>query len=103
MQQHNEKHKATLPTARKIRRACNKELYRAVKRLKKYIPEAKLAEGEDLYFKKVMLNLVWVHENSSNRKLLADWWDENVCPELSALWEVDPAPLSRAFREAFGG
>ncbi|MFD2615634.1 dehydrogenase [Paenibacillus gansuensis] len=104
MQYNQVKHQAGgLPTARKIRRACSKELYRAVKRLKTYIPADKLAEGETLYYKKVMLNLLWIHEHSSNRKMLADWWDENVCQELAGLWDVPADQLSKAFRESFGG
>ncbi|MFK7694505.1 dehydrogenase [Paenibacillus sp. HJGM_3] len=103
MQPTNEKHKAPLPTLRKLRRACNNELYRTVKRMKIWIPPAQLVEAEDLYLKKVVLNLPFIVENSSNRKLLSDWWDENVCPEIAQLWNVEPALLSRCFREAFGG
>ncbi|MNI06170.1 hypothetical protein D3C73_591420 [compost metagenome] len=97
------KHNNSLPTPRKIRRVCNKELYRAIKRLGVYIPDQRVKEGEDLYFKKVIGNLLWIAENGSNRKLLADWWDEAVSPELAELWEVDREALSRAFRSAFGG
>lgn len=103
MNQKNEKHDQNLPTLRKIRRACNKELYRTVKRLKIWVPPAKLAEAEELYLKKVVLNLPFIAENGSNRKLLSDWWDENVCPDIAALWDVEPAALARAFRDAFGG
>jgi len=102
-EKHSEKHNQDLPTLRKIRRACNKELYRTIKRLKIYIPPAQLAEAEQLYLKKVVLNLPYIAENNSNRKLLADWWDENVCADIAALWNVDPADLAKAFREAFGG
>lgn len=48
-------------------------------------------------------NLMWIAEHTSNRKVLADWWDEAVCPELADLWQVDRETLSRAFRSAFGG
>ncbi|MDF2714297.1 MAG: dehydrogenase, partial [Paenibacillus sp.] len=34
---------------------------------------------------------------------LSNWWDENVCQEIATLWNVEPADLSRAFRDAFGG
>lgn len=102
-EKHNEKHNQDLPSLRKIRRACDKELYRAVKRLKIWIPPAKLAEAEQLYLQKVVLNLPFIAENSSNRKVLADWWDEHVCPEIAALWDVPQADLARAFRQAFGG
>lgn len=102
-EKHTEKHSQSLPTLRKIRRACNKELYRTIKRLKIWVPPAKLAEAEELYLKKVVLNLQFIAENSSNRKLLADWWDENVCGDIAALWNVEPAELARAFRSAFGG
>lgn len=98
-----EKHRANLPTARKIRRTCNKELYRTVKRLKVWIPADLMKQGEDLYYKKVIGNLVWIGENSSNRKALTDWWDEAVSEELAVLWNVDRDALRRSFREAFGG
>lgn len=93
----------SLPTPRKIRRGCNKELYRAIKRLGVYIPEQRIQEGENLYYKKVIGNLLWIAENHSNRKILADWWDEAVSVELAELWEVDRESLCRAFRSAFGG
>ncbi|MEF3306399.1 dehydrogenase [Paenibacillus sp. GYB003] len=102
-EKHSEKHNQNLPTLRKIRRACNKELYRTVKRLKVWIPPAQLAEAEELYLKKVVLNLPYIAENSSNRKLLSDWWDENVSADIAQLWNVDRAELSKAFRDAFGG
>jgi toxin CptA len=101
--QNREKHAQTYPSARKIRRSCNRELYRTIKKLKIWIPPAQLIEAENLYFRKVVLNLPWIVENGSNRKALADWWAENVGPEIAALWNVEPSELERAFREAFGG
>ncbi|GAA0137328.1 hypothetical protein YSY43_41690 [Paenibacillus sp. YSY-4.3] len=97
------KHQSALPTPRKIRRGCSKELYRTIKRLGVYIPEDLLQEGETLYYKKVIANLLWIGEHSSNRKLLADWWDEEVGPELAELWSLDTETLCKAFRAAFGG
>lgn len=97
------KHESSLPTARKIRRSCNTELYRAVKRLKLWIPPERMAEAEQLYLERVMIRLPYITEHRSNRKLLCDWWDEHVCPDIAKLWEVDPERLSRAFRDAFGG
>lgn len=97
------KHTSPLPTPRKIRRSCNKELYRTIKRLDTYIPEELVQQGEDLYYRKVIGNLLWIAENKSNRRLLADWWDEAVSRELAELWQVDQDALSRAFRTAFGG
>lgn len=99
----NEKHNKPLPNARKVRRACNRELYRTIKRLKIWIPPEQIVKAEELYFKKVLLNLPWIVENGSNRKGLADWWEENVCPEIAPLWNVEPQILAKAFREAFGG
>ncbi|GIO69166.1 dehydrogenase [Paenibacillus sp. FSL M7-1455] len=99
----SQKKDAPLPSARGIRRACSKELYRTVKRLKVYVPDDALREGETLYYRKVIGNLIWIHENRSNRKLLCDWWDEAVRAELAALWKVDEEHLGKAFREAFGG
>ncbi|QYR20566.1 dehydrogenase [Paenibacillus sp. sptzw28] len=96
------KHQTGYPTARKIRRACENELYRTVKRLGIWVPKERMAQAEKLYFEKVALNLPWIHENGSNRKLLADWWDENVSGEIAELWEVEPNKLRSAFRDAFG-
>ncbi|MFC5652822.1 dehydrogenase [Paenibacillus solisilvae] len=98
-----QKHDSGYPSARKIRRSCENELYRTIKRLGVYVPKDRLAQAEKLYFQKVILNLQWIHENYSNRKLLSDWWDENVCAEIAELWEVDHMKLSTAFRDAFGG
>lgn len=91
------------PTPRGIRRACSKELYRTSKRLKQYIPPELLKQGEDLYYRKVIGNLIWVHDNFSNKKLLCDWWEKDVCPELAELWQLPEKPLASAFRDAFGG
>lgn len=98
-----QKHERPYPTARGIRRSCNKELYRTIKRLKIWVPPAQLLEAEQLYYKKVALNLPFIVENGSNRKVLADWWEENVCEEIAKLWNVEPKDLAEAFREAFGG
>ncbi|MCM3786365.1 hypothetical protein M3231_25795 [Neobacillus mesonae] len=92
-----------LPSARTIRRACSKELYRTVKRLKLYIAPELMKQGEDMYFRKVIANLVWVTEHQDNRKAQCDWWDQEVLPELSVLWNVPEAKLSAAFRDAYGG
>lgn len=98
-----EKHQATYPTARTIRRACKTELYRTIKRLNVFIPQDKAAQAEKLYFQKVAANLIWIHEHRDNRKQLADWWEAQVCPEIAALWEIEPKRLADAFRSAFGG
>lgn len=98
-----QKHQSGYPTARKIRRACDNELYRTAKRLGIYLPKEKLEAAEKLYFKKVATNLIWISENQSNRRKLADWWDENVSAEIAELWEVDREKLQAAFRDAFGG
>lgn len=98
-----QKHQAAYPTARKIRRACENELYRTIKRLGVWIPKEQVEQAEKLYVKKVLLNLQWITENSSNRKKLADWWDENVSEEIAALWNVEQSRLCAAFRDAFGG
>ncbi|TJY38505.1 dehydrogenase [Cohnella pontilimi] len=98
-----QKHTVPLPSPRGIRRACANELYRTLKRLKTHVPEALVKEAEQLYYKRVIGHLVWITENKSNRKALADWWEEAVCDEIAALWNVDRNLLSSAFREAFGG
>jgi len=99
----SQKHQGSLPTARKIRRACENELYRTAKRLNLWIPKEKIAEAEKAYFRKVILNLQWITENHSNRRLLADWWDENVSDEIALLWDVELDKLRTAFRQSFGG
>lgn len=98
-----EKHRQGYPTARKIRRACSAELYRTAKRLKQWIPPDKMEAAEQLYFRKVAENLIWIHENSSNRKKLADWFENNVSADIGAIWDVEPSRVSAAFRDAFGG
>ncbi|MBW5447905.1 dehydrogenase [Cohnella sp. CFH 77786] len=103
MRMKQEKHTAPLPTPRSIRRACDNELYRTLKRLKHHVPAEKVKEAVELYYKRVIGRLEWVTLNHSNRTLLADWWDEAVCKDIAALWEVDPVQLSKAFRDAFGG
>lgn len=103
MKENKEPHARSLPTARTIRRTCNRELYRTIKKLKVWIPPEQVAQAEKIYYSKVISNLLWIHENDSKRKVLADWWEEHVCPEIASLWKVEPAALSKAFRESFGG
>ncbi|WP_420488668.1 dehydrogenase [Paenibacillus arenosi] len=98
-----ERHTTPLPSMRKIRRACATELYRTVKRMNVYIPAPLVEQGEQLYVKKVVANLLFVHEHGQNRKKLCDWWDEHVAPELSELWNVDIEKLKQNFRHTFGG
>lgn len=98
-----EKHTSPLPSPRSIRRACGNELYRTIKRLKQHIPAPLVKEAEQLYVRKVIGNLLWIHEHRSNRKALADWWDEEVSGEIAQLWNVDRTKLTAAFRSAFGG
>lgn len=103
MKMFQEKHSAPLPTPRSIRRTCSNELYRTVKRLKQHIPPSLIQQAEALYVRKVIDNLSWITLNHSNRKLLADWWDEEISEEIAAMWNVDRARLMKAFRDAFGG
>lgn len=98
-----EKHASPLPSPRSIRRACGNELYRTLKRLKLHVPAPLVEQAEELYVRKVIGNLLWIHDNRSNRKALADWWDENVSEDIAQLWSVDRDRLSQAFRAAFGG
>ncbi|WP_027094510.1 hypothetical protein [Cohnella thermotolerans] len=97
------KHEAPLPTARAIRRACQTELYRTVKRLKQYVPAELVKQAEELYVRRVVGNLLWIAENRSDRKKLADWWEAELSEEIAKLWNVDRARLAAAFRDAFGG
>ncbi|WP_458124086.1 dehydrogenase [Paenibacillus sp. Z3-2] len=100
------KHKQSgqnLPSARGIRRACSKELYRTAKRLKVYVSPERMKEAEECYYRKVIANLLWIGENRDNRKKLCEWWNTDVSAEIAALWEVDVEPLKDAFQHAFGG
>jgi len=97
------RHQAALPKARGIRRACRNELYRTIKRLDIWVAPEKLSKAEELYAKRVVLNLPWIAEHQSNRRALADWFDANCAADIAALWEVDRERLSEAFRSAFGG
>ncbi|MDB5054218.1 MAG: dehydrogenase [Bacilli bacterium] len=97
----NEKHNQTYPSLRNIRRACQRELYRTVKKLNKYISPDIMKQAEQIYLQKVVLNLPWIAENGSNRKLLANWWKDNVCDEIAVLWSVEPSTLAIAFRDSF--
>jgi hypothetical protein len=92
-----------LPSARKIKRTCNKELYRTVKRLNTWIPAEQITKAEQFYYRKVILHLQWIAENGKQRKKLADWWEEHCCAEIAELWDVDQEKLAKAFRDAFGG
>ena len=97
----SEKNKQQAISLRQIRRACHRELLRTVKKLKTHITPELMEQAEQLYLHKVVLNLSWILENGSHRKRLADWWETNVCPDIAALWQVEPAVLAHAFREAF--
>jgi hypothetical protein len=88
---------------REIRRACDRELYRTIKRLKIHLSKEQVDQAHKYYFEKVLLNIQMITENKDNRKLLADWWEINVGPEVATMWNVDPDRLSDAFRRAFGG
>lgn len=97
------KHEQPLPSPRKIRRSCQRELYRTIKRLNTFIPPDKVQEAETFYYRKVIENLIWIAENGSNRKLLSDWWAEHVAPDIAKMWQVDAGKLAAAFRDGFGG
>ncbi|MGG4480167.1 dehydrogenase [Paenibacillus illinoisensis] len=92
-----------LPSARGIRRACSKELYRTAKRLKVYISPDQMKQAEELYYGKVIANLLWIGENRDNRKKLCEWWNNDVSADIASLWNVDIEPLQAAFQQAFGG
>ncbi|HZG86502.1 dehydrogenase [Paenibacillus sp.] len=99
----NQKHTAQLPSPRSIRRACSRELYRALKRLDVYVPQEKIEEAETIYYKKVVGNLLWIFEHRSNKKKQAEWWAEAVAPEIAPLWGVNEDALVRAFKDGFAG
>ena len=76
-------------------------MLRTAKKLKTAISAEHMEQGEQIYVYKVMLNLAWILENGSYRKKLADWWEVNVCPDLAAIWQVEPIVLAHAFRDSF--
>jgi toxin CptA len=97
----NEKHNKPLPSLRHIRRSCQRELYRTVKKLNTYINDDQLKAAEQIYLRKVVLHLPWISENGSHRKRLADWWEEQVCADIASIWNVETHTLARAFRDSF--
>jgi hypothetical protein len=105
------KHQPSQPNAahkkpvsiREIRRACNKELYRTVKRMAFRPTPDQFDQAHMLYFNKVIQNIVFVTEHRDNRKLLSDWWSDHVAPEIAELWGVESEDLCDAFKRAFGG
>ncbi|WP_068777861.1 dehydrogenase [Paenibacillus sp. FJAT-26967] len=99
----NEKHKTQFPSVRGIRRACSRELYRTIKRLKVFIPADKVEQAEKIYARKVAENIAFIVENSDNHKVQADWWEEKVAPEIAELWGVPADVLAGAFRHSYGG
>ncbi|MBB6672574.1 dehydrogenase [Cohnella nanjingensis] len=103
MKMGKEKHASPLPNPRGIRRACSNELYRTAKRLKTYVSADQMKQAEELYVRRVISNLLWIHDHRSDRKKLADWWETELSGEIAALWNVDRERLVQAFRDAFGG
>jgi toxin CptA len=97
----NEKHNKPLPSLRHIRRSCQRELYRTVKKLNTYINDDQLKAAEQIYLRKVVLHLPWISANGSHRKRLADWWEEQVCAEVASIWNIEAPILARAFRDSF--
>lgn len=97
------RHEAPLPTARHIRRSCTRELYRTAKRLKKPIAPELMKRAEELYLKKVMLDLPYIAQNGSNKRVLSDWFEEHAAEEIAVLWGLEPEQVATAFRSAFGG
>ncbi|WP_058303183.1 hypothetical protein [Gorillibacterium timonense] len=103
MKSNTSKHDAQIPKARHIRRACSRELYRTAKRLSKHISAERMEQAEELYVKRVMLDLPYIAQNGSNKRLLSDWFEEHAAEEIAALWELPPKQVADAFRSAFGG
>lgn len=96
-------HRPEYPSARKIRRSCQAELYRTIKKMKVWIPPEKIEQANKFYYNKVAQNSVWIHENRANRKKQVDWWEANCCDELANILNVDRAALAEAFRISYGG
>jgi hypothetical protein len=62
-----------------------------------------MKQAEELYYGKVIANLLWIGENRDNRKKLCEWWNADVSVEIATLWGVEVESLQGAFKEAFGG
>lgn len=90
-------------SVREIRRSCQRELYRAQKKLKVYLTDEQIKKANQLYLAKVLINLPFIQKNRDNRKLQAEWWEENVCSEIAAIWNVDSSALAQAFYQTFAG
>ena len=59
-----------------------------------------MKQAEELYYGKVITNLLWIGENRDNRKKLCEWWNADVSAEIAALWGVEVEPLQAAFKNA---
>lgn len=91
------------PSARKVRRSCQTELQRTIKRMKIWIPSSKIEQANQFYYQKVVQHSVWIHENRTHRKKQVDWWEENCCDEMAKILDVDRTALAEAFRASYGG
>lgn len=89
------------PTARKIRRDCSKEIYRALKRMNVHVEQSKLTEAEQYYTKMVITHFQVIRELSKNRKNQVQWWDEHCSEQLSVILGVDRTAFVEAFTKAY--
>jgi len=96
-------HRPEYPSARKIRRSCQTELYRTIKKMKVWVDPDKVEKANQFYYQKVVQNSVWIHENRANRKKQVEWWESHCCDEMASILEVNREALAIAFRASYIG
>src|SRR5690606_41032830 len=89
-----------IPTARKIRRDCSKELYRAIKRMDIYVSQDKIEQAERYYAQMVATHYLHLRE-LNQRKKQVEWWEEHCSTKLAELLEVDQQLFIQAFKRAY--
>lgn len=98
---HTQAASSNYPTARKIRRDCSKELYRALKRMNVHVEESKLIEAEKYYTKMVITNHPTMRELHNNRNGQVQWWNEHCSEQLALILEVEHSAFVEAFTKAY--
>ena len=91
------------PTARKIRRDCSKELYRALKRMDVYVKESKLKEAELYYAKMVATHYLHLADLNKQRKKQVEWWKEHCSEQIATILDVNHEQFVQAFTQAYLG
>jgi len=91
------------PTARKIRRDCSKELYRALKRMNVYVNQDKIKEAELYYAQMVATHYLLLADLKKQRKKQVEWWEEHCSGKLADILELNHDQFVQAFRRTYLG